>query len=112
MIFLLVTVILLSIFGACGWAIFIAVRILFFNDFRYIKDEDGAALMNRQALKYKFTLLYGVSGIVCAYLVTYVICTSPTLSHIVYAFTGCAGVFNGVRWFLIYRHKKSIPQIP
>lgn len=97
----------LAIIGACLYAVFVCGRILFFNDFRYIKDEDGSALENRQAGKYKFAALYGVSGLSGIALLFYEVLNHLPLGRWALVFSGSAAVFSGARWFVIRSHKKA-----
>ena len=87
----------LAINAACLYVCFICGRILLFNDFRYIKDEDGTAPERCQEGKYEFAALYAVSGLSGISLLIYEVPNHLPFGRWAFVICGSSAVFSGAR---------------
>ena len=92
-----VCALVLAIIAACLYACFVCGRILLFNDFRYIKDEDGTAPERCQEGKYEFAALYGVSGLSGIALLIYEVLNHLPFGRWAFVICGSSAVFSGAR---------------
>ena len=87
----------LAIIAACLYVCFVCGRIVLFNDFRYIKDEDGTALERCQEGKYKFAALNRVSGLSGIALLIYEVLNHLPFGRWAFVICGSSAVFSGAR---------------
>lgn len=87
----------LAIIAACLYVCFVRGRILFFHDFRYIKDEDGTAPERRQEGNYEFAALHGVSGLSGIALLIYEVLNHLPSGRWAFVICGSSAVFSGAR---------------
>ena len=87
----------LAIIAACLYVCFVRGRILFFLDFRHIKDEDGTAPERRQEGNYEFAALHGVSGLSGIALLIYEVLNHLPSGRWAFVICGPSAVFSGAR---------------